>query len=117
MKWTISDIRYANKEAGYFFFSREAMRFWNSRVDRQVYQGVGGVYFVTYDSAFGQSRYSVRRFEPGTAQVFTVAGTGGHLPSLQMARDVAKALAQGNEIRLECGLAARDQAEQAEQAR
>ena len=40
---TISEIKAANKAAGYFYFSPEAMHVWQSRCERGVY---GGRYFV-----------------------------------------------------------------------
>ncbi len=44
---TISEIRQANAAAGFGFFSTGAMKFFRSRVDRRVYEGPGGVFFVT----------------------------------------------------------------------
>jgi hypothetical protein len=44
---TISEIRQANAAAGFHFFSDGAMKFFRSRVDTQVYEGPGGVFFVT----------------------------------------------------------------------
>jgi hypothetical protein len=76
-RYTISDIKAANKAAGRFFFERDTMRFFNSRVFRSVYQGPGGVYFVTSEQFTGSDgvkaprTYKVREFDPETGNVST----------------------------------------------
>jgi hypothetical protein len=58
---TIADIRAADRAAGGYFFSREAMRFFKSQVYRGVY---GGKYFVTSEkSPHNPRRYTVRRID------------------------------------------------------
>ena len=56
---TINEIKEANKDAGYFFFSPDTMRTFNSRVASGVLKGR---YFVTREDNFDRSkfRYSVR---------------------------------------------------------
>ena len=76
---TIQDIRTANQRAGRFFFSPDTMRFFKSRVLPTVFEGVGGIYFVTSEQFVGSEgaqprRYTVRRVESSgeinTATVF-----------------------------------------------
>lgn len=57
---TIEEIREANRRAGLFFFSPDTMRFFRSRVGREVY---GGRFFVTSEQFDDSSPrlYSVRR--------------------------------------------------------
>lgn len=75
--WTMDEIRRANENAGLHFFDAGALRFFRSRIGKTVYQGPGGVYFVTseqYVSHTGSAprRYSVRRFSPETGTCETV---------------------------------------------
>lgn len=69
MTMTITDIKTANKQAGYHFFERSTMRFFDSKVERMVYEGPGGVYFITSEQFHGSDGYSaprkwtIRKFE------------------------------------------------------
>lgn len=93
-KWTISDIKAANKRAGRFFFSRATIRFFRSCTLPYVYQGDGGIYFVTSESdgPNGRRHYTVRRFFPETGEVET-AGEYGN-PSKELARERASEMAR-----------------------
>lgn len=53
-EWTIAKIKAANEETGGTWFSRSNMRFFRTRIDREVYQGPGGVFFV-YSNQFVDS--------------------------------------------------------------
>jgi hypothetical protein len=77
--WDIDEIKAANRRAGQFFFSPDTMRFWNSRVLPDVYQGPGGVYFITSErfDAKAPRLYTVRRFYPETGSIKTVGGFYG----------------------------------------
>jgi hypothetical protein len=93
-KLTIGDIK--AKHTGYFFDS-SAMRFFRSRVLGEVYQGPGGVYFVTseqynYDSP---RLYTVRRFIKETGDVRTVGDFNAL--SKSAAQSKAYRLAKGTE--------------------
>jgi hypothetical protein len=74
--WTMSDIQKANADAGRSFFSPDTMRWFRSRVSDEVYQGPGGVFFVTSEQDKGLSiyprLYTVRQFLPENAEVKTV---------------------------------------------
>jgi len=73
MSWTISKIKRANKDAGFHFFDTKGMRFFDSKIEPKVYQGDGGVYFITSEQFHpdihpsensGPRRWTVRRFHP-----------------------------------------------------
>lgn len=73
--WNINEICTANRAAGYHWFDSDTMRSFGCKVFGRVYQGSGGVYFVTQDSyAFDDDRkvYIVRVFNPATGNVDTV---------------------------------------------
>lgn len=77
MTRTIDDIRTANRVRGFHFFSPDSMRFFRTRVGERVYQGPGGVYFVTSEQFVSPGyidprKYTVRRFNPDTGNVGTV---------------------------------------------
>jgi hypothetical protein len=59
-KRTMSDVRAANKAAGQFWFSRETMRFFKSKVETSLLRGG---YFITSEreEAGSQRRYTIRR--------------------------------------------------------
>lgn len=70
--WTVNSITEANRKAGYHWFDPDTMRCFGTRVLSEVYQGPGGVFFVTSDKQFDGSRgYTVRRFDPEGANIKT----------------------------------------------
>lgn len=103
-EWTIDAIKRANADRGLHYFERGTMRFFRSRVGQTVYQGPGGIYFVTSEQFVPSSgrpeprRYSVRKFNPETADISTA---GGHTPGFQRystskgAANAAKVFAAG----------------------
>lgn len=65
---TIEQIISANQSRGYHFFDRDTLRFFRSRVDRLVWSGPTGHYFVTSEQHVHEGlgikqprRYTVRR--------------------------------------------------------
>jgi hypothetical protein len=71
--WTISQIKVANRQAGYHWFDKNTMTFFGTRVSIRVYEGRGGIYFVTSEQPpHGPRRWSVRSFDPKTAKVDTI---------------------------------------------
>lgn len=95
MKWTIESIKKADRDAGRFYFSPGSMRFFHSRAGEQVYQGKGGVFFVTSEQLDSKSprKYIVRQFTPEPVNIFTV-GPFNRL-SRSKAHTAAKKLAAG----------------------
>lgn len=78
---TMAQVRKANKANGYFFFSRGAMKCFNSRVESNL---ISGRYFITseqFDDDYPRD-YAVREVEDN-ADIFTV---GERYASLDDAR-------------------------------
>ena len=78
--WDIDAIREADFRAGRYFFSADTMRFFNSRILPTVYEGPGGVYFLTSERFTASNRqtegrkYTIRRFTQNPVDIRTVAG-------------------------------------------
>jgi len=65
-KWSINDIKSAMRVKGSHWFDASALRFFRSRIGNDVFQGSGGVYFVSSEQ-FGDGSprlYTVRQFDP-----------------------------------------------------
>jgi hypothetical protein len=98
MTMNITDIKAANKQAGYHFFERSTMRFFDSKVERMVYEGYGGVYFITSEQFHGSNGYSaprkwtIRKFE-ANGDINTVKGFNEL--SREEAMSTARKLAKG----------------------
>lgn len=89
MTWTIGAIKEANKEAGKHFFERGTMRFFKSKIMSGVYEGPGGIFFVTEETGpNNRTAYTVRVFNPATGEV----GTHGEFNNMGLkdARAVAR---------------------------
>jgi len=75
---TLAEIRARHRNACGHFFDDCAMRFFDSTVECKTFVGVGGVYFVTSEQFHSSTGYSaprawtVRRFNPNTAEIDTV---------------------------------------------
>lgn len=92
-RYTIADIRAANAAAGYFFFSRNTMKFFGSVVISGPYHGLGGITFCTREAVRGsdgdmRTTYTARQFHPDTGRVTTLE------PSQLRTLDEAKEIAQ-----------------------
>lgn len=72
-RWDIHEIKDANRAAGMHFFDRDTMKFFHSKVFPTVYQGPGGVYFVTseYRDSPSDREYKVRQFNVSNASIRT----------------------------------------------
>ena len=76
-KVTISDIREHNARAGFFFFKRDTMRFFRSRVVSAVYQK--GLYFITEEQPpHNKPCYTVRKYDESTGNILTVGEHYAH---------------------------------------
>lgn len=99
-RWrTMADVKRSNKEAGYHFFDRATMRFFDSRVESGLYRGKGGVYFITSEQFHGSvctlpRKYTVRKFNTASADIST-ASEYNTLRCIEDARAVARQLARG----------------------
>lgn len=100
--YNITEIRAANAAAGQFFFEPATLRFFRSRILPKVYQGPGGIYFVTSEQFVPSSgvpaarKYTVRKFNPADADIDTV-GTFNDLTQREAMR-VAALLAAGKAV-------------------
>ena len=98
-RWTLADMRACNRAHGQHWFDHGTMKFFASRVERGVYQGPGGIFFVSSEQFEGSQvtfprKYSVRRFNPRKCTV----GTAGEFQAYAgkfAAREAAKRLARG----------------------
>jgi len=64
--WDINEIRSAMRRGGSHWWDAGSMRFFRCRVLDEVYQGPGGIYFVTSEKGPSENRaYSVRQYLPG----------------------------------------------------
>lgn len=74
----IEHIKKANKDAGYYFFEPDTLRFFKSRISSRVFEGSGGfLFFVTSEEPpHGERRWTVRVFDPETGQCDTAKDQG-----------------------------------------
>ena len=88
--YRMEEIKCINKEKGYYFFEPDTMRFFKSRVGDTVFQGGGGIFFVTSEKFDYNSprNYTVREFIPETGNINTVSEFNEL--SYQQARRLAK---------------------------
>lgn len=94
---TMEYIQKKNKEYGDGFFDRDVTAAYKRRFYKPVYQGPGGVYFVTSEQLDLLPRlYSVFKFDPHTGDVFSWSDFNC-FGSLKAARSRAKAVASGSE--------------------
>lgn len=90
--YTINRIQEEVSASGSHWFDRDSMRFFKTRIEPQVYQGPGGIYFVTSEKGPTEIRlYSVRQYRPNGCHVDTV-GEFNHL-SRSEAHRIAQRLA------------------------
>jgi len=88
---TIAEIKTLNKKNGYHFFSKDTMRFFNSKTHRGVY---GGRYFITSEqfvSTSGARRprmYTIRKAHPDGA--IDTVDTFQQFSHIDQARDYIK---------------------------
>lgn len=94
--YTIQMIRQEMNERGSHWWSRGAFRFFRCRVLPTVYQGEGGIYFVSSEQMSDESprEYSIRKYDSAERDIETIGKFGGYKRS-QDARDEAARLAFG----------------------
>ncbi len=93
---TTNDIRDDMENVGSHWWEPDTMRFFQSRVGTPLYQGDGGIFFVSSEkSPFGTSRaYTVRRYDPDTRDISTV-GDFCSIATRGIAHREAASLAKG----------------------
>ncbi len=71
--YTINMIQNEMNADGSHWWDLDTLRHFGCRVSRKVYQGEGGMFFVTSEQfMFNDRKYSVRRYDPTTKQINTV---------------------------------------------
>ena len=86
--WTINTIQDAVRNAGSHWFDPDSMRYFGTRILPIVYQGLGGVYFVTSEQPpHGERQHSVRQFDPDLKHISTL----GQLASMTRTEAIARA--------------------------
>jgi hypothetical protein len=95
--YDIYRIERENRNAGRHFFDKATLKAFDSRIHSQVYQGPGGVYFVTSERFHGTTktgprRYNVRRFWPNTGGITSAERNfttrrAAHKAAAQLAKD------------------------------
>lgn len=92
-KWTVNAIKQANRDVGGHWFDPHTMECFGTEVLPQVYQGAGGIFFVTRDDDFQRVKgYTVRRFDPETSEVHSetqVAQIRSKAKAIKRARELA----------------------------
>lgn len=75
--WTINDIEAAMRAQGSHWWDAGALRFFNSRIGYEVFQGPGGVYFVSSERCNHDSPrlFTVRQFDPETSDLVSKGGS------------------------------------------
>lgn len=73
----MQQIKQANAAKGGCWFEASTMRFFRSKVGTKVYEGPGGVYFLSSEQFVSpgytaRRLYSVRQFDPDTGDISTV---------------------------------------------
>lgn len=97
--WTIEAIKQENRRNGYHWFDTDTMRCFRSRVGDTVYQGAGGIFFVSSEQFVGldgrkaERMYTVRRFNPETGDVGTALGVEFNTLTRSQANRIAKSMA------------------------
>lgn len=78
-RWTVNAIKEAVRATGSHWFDPDTMSFFGTKVLPAVYQGPGGIYFVTSDHDYQRRRgFTVRKFSPETNDVDTVGEVAGY---------------------------------------
>lgn len=73
--WTINAIQEAMRKEGSHWWDPDTMKCFGTEVLPEVYEGTGGVYFVTKDKDYkGDKAYTVRQFYPDSNGISTMQG-------------------------------------------
>lgn len=91
----IDEIKSAHRRTGGYFFEPSNMRFFNSRTLSDVYEGAGGVYFITSEKYKDEPRkYTIRSFNKSDSSINTM-GEYNSIPTPARAKTIAQKLAAG----------------------
>lgn len=91
----MADVKQANKNAGYYFFSKDTMRFFGTRIVSTLYKN--NTFITTDYTGFERNNraYSVRVFYPETGKVDTAKFPDGQstfnkFNTIESAREFAR---------------------------
>jgi len=95
--WTVNAIKEASRAAGSHWFDPDTMRSFGTKILPTVYQGEGGIFFVTEDDQYRRElpkMYTIRKWNPEDNSIHTE----GEVASMtrKAAMKLARALATGN---------------------
>jgi hypothetical protein len=101
--WSIEEIKTANAQKGFHYFEPGTMQFFRSRALSATFAGERDIYFVTSEQFVGSDghknprRYTVRAFNPETADICTVKPFNEltRYRALRIARDLAQTVGTG----------------------
>ncbi len=82
-RWSIDEIKSAMIADGSHWWDHTTMRYFQSRISAEVFQGIGGIYFVSSErnrcSMYNDVRaYTVRCFDPDTLNLSNASDFGGY---------------------------------------
>ena len=92
---TMADVKQVNKDAGYYFFSRDTMQFFGTRIVSALYKNNTFITSDYTDFERNNRAYSVRVFHPETGIVDTAKfpdgkSTFNKFSTLESAREFAR---------------------------
>jgi len=87
---TISDVRKANKENGFFWFSKKTMKFFDTKIETSLLKGG---YFVTSEDVEknGLRKYKIRKVKNNKGNIKTI---GNSFNTLEEAKGIIKDMLQ-----------------------
>ena len=91
----MADVKQANKDAGYYFFSRDTMQFFGTRIVSALYKNNTFITSDYTDFERNNRAYSVRVFHPETGIVDTAKFSDGQstfnkFSTIESAREFAR---------------------------
>ena len=91
----MADVKQANKDAGYYFFSRDTMQFFGTRIVSALYKNNTFITSDYTDFERNNRAYSVRVFHPETGIVDTAKfpdgkSTFNKFSTIESAREFAR---------------------------
>lgn len=92
---TMADVKQANKDAGYYFFSRDTMQFFGTRIVSALYKNNTFITSDYTDFERNNRAYSIRVFHPETGIVDTAKfpdgkSTFNKFSTIESAREFAR---------------------------
>lgn len=99
-KWTVNAIQEAMRADGSHWWDPDTMRSFGTKALSVVYQGPGGVFFVTQDDQYRRElpkRFTVRQFDPETCNVKTFGELNGYKTAAAAQEAAQEAASDGGE--------------------